>query len=257
MVCRLCLDADTLVKAHVIPEAFFRLLRVDDEAPLIVTDKKNKFPKKSPIGIYDKDILCNKCEPKFDRVDHYGTKIFINQREKLFQSVSDGNKTAAFRAHGVDQKCLLQFLVATLWRASVSTQPFYKRVRLGSYEEVARQVILNPDAPIPASFAAVLSCWNVDEEHQTMANGLMDPFHEKLMGVNSYRVYFGQVVAYIKVDRRPLPAPFDKLALLAQDQITLVARDFTKSKDYVAMRQTAISSNKNFQQARIDRLLAK
>lgn len=246
MVCRLCLDAAKLVKAHVIPEAFFRLLRIDDEVPLIVTDKEKNFPKKSPIGVYDKDILCNKCESKFDQVDHYGTEVFINQREKLFKAVSDGNKIEAFRADGIDQKRLLQFLVATLWRASVSTQPFYERVRLGSYEEIARQVILNPDASIPASFAAVLSCWNVDEEHQTMANGLMDPFREKSMGVNSYRVYFGQIVAYIKVDRRPLPAPFDRVALLVQDQVTFVARDFVKSKDFAAMRQTAISSHKNF-----------
>jgi hypothetical protein len=248
MQCRLCNNASKLVKAHIIPESFFRVLRIDDKAPLIISDVADHFPARSPIGVYDEEILCETCEPKFDRFDDYGTEVLLKRKEQLFQPVPSGDKTIAFQADGIDQKLLLQFLVAVLWRASVSTQPFYKRVNLGAFEDVARSMILNPDQPVPTAFGAVLSSWIVTEKQQTIANGIMDPFAERWGdGINAYRVYFGQMVAYIKVDRRPFPAPLSKFALLVQNQVALIARDFGKSKDFAVMSRTAICSHENAQ----------
>ena len=46
--CRLCGETRALLKAHVIPEAFFRELRDGSTAPLLVTSSPNGFPKKAP-----------------------------------------------------------------------------------------------------------------------------------------------------------------------------------------------------------------
>lgn len=253
MRCRLCNSVGKLVKAHIIPEAFFRVMRTGDEAPLIVTDVSNSFPKRSPIGVYDENILCKTCEPKFDRLDSYGTDVLLNQKVQLFRPIQNGEQTIAFQADGVDQMRLLQFFVATLWRASVSTHAFYNRVRLGPFEDIAKNTILNQSQLIPADFGAVLSCWNITEDQQAIANGIMDPFAERWKGVNSYRVYFGQVVAYIKVDRRPFPAPLNKFSLLGQRHVTLVNRDLSGSNDFNVMIKTVERSHENVQKMRVRR----
>lgn len=246
MYCRLCGKAEKFVKAHIIPEAFFRVLRNDEKPPLIVTDIENCAPRKrSPIGVYDENILCEACEKNFDKFDAYGIDVLLSRKKQLFRPVSSGMREVALQADGIDRKLLLQFLVATLWRASVSTHEFYRRVNLGPFEEIAREVILNPAHAVPSEFEAVLSDWDVAEDQKTIADGIMDPFAEKLEGVNSYRVYFGQVIAYVKVDRRPFPAPFSKLSLLAQSQVTLVRRNFKLSKDFDVMKKTVMRAHEN------------
>jgi hypothetical protein len=66
----------------------------------------------------------------------------------------------------------------------------------------------------------------------------MDPFLEKWDGVNAYRFYFGDVVAYIKVDKRAFPPELAAIALGRQDRVMLVAREFMSSSDLSAIQET-------------------
>ena len=63
--CKSCGQARKLVKAHAIPEAFFRELNNDGMAPIVITNRPGEFSKRAPIGIYDKTILCSDCESLF------------------------------------------------------------------------------------------------------------------------------------------------------------------------------------------------
>jgi len=248
--CRLCGNIKKLANAHVIPEAFFRELRsANGKIPILVSKTPNIFPKNSPIGIYDQEILCNDCEPKFfNRVDDYGVKILLKQFHDLFLPITHNNHIVAYQAENIDQDLLLRFLVATLWRASVSKHEFCDRVELGSLEPLAKQTILNPDKDIPKQFSAVLSRWVIDKECFYATKGLMvNPFLVKLDGVNFYRFYFGEIVADIKADTRPLPESLRKHALLEQTTVvTLIARELSKSKDYKDMVNTIKESDKNY-----------
>jgi len=249
MQCRLCGEQRKLVNAHIVPEAFARVLRIDGETPVLISDTLNTFPKKCPIGVYDEGILCDRCEPQFSRVDDYGIQVLLKQFRDLFVVVNEAEKTVAFRASGVDQEMLLRFFIATLWRASVSTHPFYRRVNLGPYEGFARQAIIKPSLPISDVFAVVLSCWLTSEQHSSLTTGLMDPFRENWDGVNAYRMYFGEVVAYIKVDKRPFGSPLKEYMLLSGEQVTVIARNFDESKDFQSMIRTAQKSHLNQQNA--------
>lgn len=253
MHCRLCLNAGKLVKAHAIPEAFFRELREDSKAPIIISGSPSAFPKKAPIGVYDEGSLCDQCEPKFAAIDDYGIQVLLKRLDELFIPVSGSAGVVAYQASGIDQEVLLRFLVATLWRAAVSTQTFYRRVELGPYEDTARRVILNPQSPLPAVFGAALSRWTVDEESQFKSGAPMDPFREKWDGVNAYRLYLGEVVAYVRVDSQPFRSPLREIALLAQNSTTLIARSLSKSKDMAAMARTAKESHKYEKHRRISR----
>lgn len=253
LLCRLCGNTGKFVKAHIIPEAFSRVLREGGATPLLVTGTPNQFPKRSPIGVYDEGILCDACEPKFDRFDHYGVETLLVRLDELFQPISHQGEIIAYQAAGVDQKLLMQFLLATMWRASVSTHSFYRRVNLGPFEVVARRAILDPEEPVPEIFNAVLSRWTIEEQHQQSVGGLMDPFRERWDGVNAYRFYFGHVVAYIKADRQNFVGPLHHLALQNGPNVTMVTRSFDKSSDFAAMVHTVKRSHDNLTRARAAR----
>lgn len=249
--CRLCDQEHQLIRAHAIPESFFRVLRSEGETPLLVSNAKDPFPKRAHIGVYDTGILCSDCEKKFGHVDSYASEVLITRFEQLFRPIVHGERVA-LQAQGVDQQMLLRFLVATLWRASVSTHQFYRRVRLGKYEIEAKRAI-DLGAPMPETFAAVLSAWPAPKGDVFSAYGLMDPFPEKWDGVNAYRVYLGRVVAYIKVDRRPFSYPLRDLALGRYDVLSIVQRDFVASKDFSAMAKTAQQSHQRAEMTRANR----
>jgi hypothetical protein len=238
-LCRLCSEDRSLVKAHIVPEAFFRVLRAEGETPLLVTNSGNHYPKRSPVGVYDQGILCETCESKFSKVDDYGIQVFLNRFEEIFRPLDRQGRLVAFEGRNVDQELLLRFLVATVWRASVSTHPYYGRVHLGPYESVAAKALSAPDEPISDIFSAVLSCWTTREERDYFSQGLMNPFREQWEDINAYRFYFGRVVAHIKVSNQQFSTPLKELALTRQQVLYLVVRDFDKSKDLSAMVRMA------------------
>lgn len=241
MQCRLCGREGKLVKAHAIPEAFFRKLREGKQNPILVSGSSGRT-KRSPIGVYDDGILCALCEGKFGLLDSYGVDVIQNRIDDWFKPVHANGQPAAFQAEQVDQDRLLRFLVATLWRASVSTHSFYKRVALGPYEGEAADVVTSPNEPLSSSFGAVLSRWYVDQDSALALGGLMDPFAERWAGVNAYRVYLGEVTAYVKVDKRAFEPELARLALGATNTTTLVTRELGKSSDLAAMVHTAKQS---------------
>ena len=250
--CRLCGQDKKLVRAHVIPESFFRVLRSGGENPRLISNAANAFPQRAPIGVYDQGILCEECERKFGHVDDYGARVLLTRFYELFHSVVHLDKTVALQARDVDQELLLRFFIATLWRASVSTHPFYSRVELGKYEAQAKGVI-DLSQPVRETFAVVLSYWPTIKTTRNLPHALMDPFREKWDGVNAYRFYFGQVVAYIKVDSRSFPRSLQDLALCRHNILSIVQRDFIGSKDFLAMAWTAKQSHQREQMARARR----
>jgi hypothetical protein len=249
MNCRLCNLPKKFAKSHVIPEAFWRELRDAKDMPQIISGSAGSFPQRAPIGVYDQTILCEDCETRFNAMDGYGIDILLKKREKLFRVVSLGSAPVAWQSEAVDQHRLLVFLVGTLWRASVSTHSFYQRVDLGPLEPVARQVVIDQNATVPIVFSAVLSQWCAMNEHRSLSKGLMDPFKEKWAGATAYRFYFGEIIADIKVDQRPFPSGLQQYALNEHKTMTIIPRDFVKSKDFGALRHTVIKSHRNHEAA--------
>lgn len=119
---------------------------------------------------------------------------------------------------------------------------FYARVDLGPFEEMARAMLLSRDPGTMDQFGIWFSFFDMD-----WTPSIMDPFKERWAGVTAYRFYLGQVLGYIKVDQRPIPAMFRDIALAPERDLPLVARDFDKSADLRAMGtvvQTAFGKDK-------------
>ena len=239
--CKLCLQKRKLVKAHSIPEAFFRKLRSGGVSPLIVSTVKGNFTKRSPIGIYDEGILCEVCEPTFGSTDEYGIEVLLNQFGTHFHALERDGALVGFESNSVDSLRLLQFLVAVLWRASVSTHSFYTNVNLGKYEDLASNFLAGGEDVFHV-FDAVISKWH-EEGENVPTTAILDPRREELLGVNTFRIYFGEVVAYVKVDSQSFNRKLQAISLRGNPKVLVVGRVMSKSNDYRALITTAKLSN--------------
>lgn len=248
-ICKLCAQNRKFIKAHAIPEAFFRELRVDGASPLLISGKTGQFPKKAPIGVYDEAVLCEVCEPLFGKIDDYGIDVLLRKFDQYFDPVQGNGSVASFESVGADPNRLLQFLVTVIWRASVSSHKFYANVALGPHEVAARAAV-NIGEPLSPIFDAVLSRWR-DEGGRVPTTVLLDPRREKWFGVNAYRLYLGEIVAYIKVDARPFPPAMRLLSLRSAPPVRIVVRTMSESKDLQAVRHTAKQSHENKSQSKI------
>ena len=243
--CRLCGANTNLVKSHIIPEAFFRELRSEGEIPLLVAGKEGHRPKRVPIGVYDPELLCAPCEAKFSSGDSYGIAVLLSQFDRYFKPLHLAERALAFQGDHVDTIRLLRFLMSVLWRASVSTQRFYGTVKLGPHEELAKNSMF--ESAVPSTFNAVLSRWDDAEDESHPTTGMMNPHRERWGDVNAYRLYFGKVVAYVKVDKRNFSEPFAPLSLQAGPPCRIVNRRLSTSKDLKAMQKTAVAAERNRQ----------
>ncbi len=245
-VCKLCGETKPLVKSHIIPEAFWREVRNNNEIPLLISSGQNQIPKKAPIGVYDNTILCAACEVSFGKLDDYGIKVLLRKSDELFQPIRNEDGSVVYIAKEIDQQILLKFFVSVIWRASISVQPFYKRINIeSSHKEIAKKLLRSDDEMDLQPFGVVLSRWQSEDKNINLSKNLMAPFQENLQGVNTYRVYFGKFTAHIKVDDRDFPYPLNECALGSNSLVVVAARNFSESREFEVMRDTVRKSNLN------------
>lgn len=257
MVCCLCGEDQTLVKAHIIPKAFFRLLNDGSGVPRMVSNSDDlPYPKRSPEGVYDEGILCEKCERKFALLDDYAATVLIHEFEKIFSPLLNGDEVVAYRSSDIDQGLLWRFMVSVLWRASVSSHIYFSSIDLGPHELNARKVILNKDASMVdyPEFGVSLSRWVSSPEREALTTAMMSPFKERFGGANFYRLYFGRMVAYCRVDKRRRLQPLRDIELCANPACHVIAREFDRSKDFDAFVQVARIADANYSEQKSKQL---
>jgi hypothetical protein len=233
MRCRLCGQERKLIKAHIIPEAFFRPLRSGPIVPELHTNTEGAHPKRSPIGIYDKKILCVECDARFAPRDDHAQQVLIRRfSEKL--ALFSGSEKVGYKILDLDYKLLKLFFLGLLWRASVSTQPFYRRISLGPYENILRTMILANNPGRAEEFAVTLAKFSNPE-----LTAMLDPHPNKFEGINYCQFYITGFVAYIKVDRRPVPLFLKDFLITQSPPIVVLLRDLDGSRDGAIMKEIA------------------
>jgi hypothetical protein len=230
MKCRLCLEHRKLIKAHIIPESFFLPLRSGKRVPEIHSDIEGKYPKKTPIGIYDTSILCSKCDKAIGVWDNYAQQLFLKDfAEDL--AVYYGSKKVAYKIDAFDYDKLKLFFISVLWRASISDQYFYKRVNIGAYESVLREMILSNNPGAPEDFPVVIAKFG-----DPNVTGMLDPHKDNFDGINFYRFYITGFVIYVKVDKGKMPEFLEPFYIRRGQPIWIILRDLHRSKDGKIMK---------------------
>jgi hypothetical protein len=242
MLCKLCDQERKLVRAHIIPEAFFRRARSEDDGnvPWMLVSSTPGLPaKRTRIGIYDQGILCEACERLFQDCDSYAVNLLLDRVVAESHPMYRGGEEVAFTIDSFDYRLLKFFAIAVLWRAAVSTQHYYEHVSLGRYENLAKTSILSGDPGDSDYFATFFCKWSAPESLKELTNVFMSPFREKMEGVNLVRFYLGPVIAYIKTDQRRFPNYFQPAQIRPAAPLVMINRQIERSKDLVAMKMIA------------------
>lgn len=238
MICRYCGEDRKLIKAHVIPEAFFRRLRDGQAPPRMLTNKKNEYPKRMPIGVYDKKILCQACEPHFQQWDDYAQDLLDVEPKGASQIIENG-QFAGYEIQEYNYNLLKLFFISLLWRASVSKHIFYSKVNLGPFEHIAKRFIEHNDPGTPEDFSVTLAKFD-----HPIGKTILDPHPEKPEGINYYRFYFGSYIAYIKVDKRNTTGLHIDFMMKPGKPLRIIRRNLHQSKELPLIHDIVLSDNK-------------
>ncbi|WP_217514379.1 hypothetical protein [Vibrio metschnikovii] len=227
MTCNLCGKDKKLIEAHIIPRSFYEPLKVSGKIPILVTDTAGIFPKRSPTGIYDKNIVCESCEQLFSPWDDYGYKFF-SQSFSDCKAIYDNGELLAFNLGQCDYHKLKMFFLSMLWRASVSSHPFFKSVNLGPFEEKVAKLILSNDSGDNKNFSVALSKFESDPNK----TGMMNPHKTRISNVLHYSFYLFNFNVMIKVSSETAPRVFKDLYISSQKDVHCISRNFEESKEY-------------------------
>ena len=230
MICQLCGGDKKLIKAHIIPEGFFRPLRSERRGPEIHTNTPGEYAKRAPVGIYDTGILCAECDNRLAPWDNHVQQVLLQGfSEEL--AVYENRQKVAYNIVNFDYKLLKLFFISLLWRASISTHKFYQHIAVGPFEPKLKKMILSEEPGLPLMFAVTLAKFSNPE-----VTGILDPHRDKFEGVNYCRFYLTGFVAYIKVDSRSVPDFMKSLYLHPDAPMTVILRDIHQSKDGAVLK---------------------
>lgn len=194
MICRMCHEDRSLVKSHIIPQAFFVAINGDVTNPSkLITNDPGKYPKRSPVGVYDENILCASCENIFGGWDDYAISVFRDE------SIPYRPVNASGRVQGYlidpDYARLKLYFLSLLWRAGVSKQDYYSKVQLGPHEENLRAMLLARKPGGVDDYSVFMSVFNANPEEVAM----VEPWKKDIEDVCHYHFVFYGFHAAIKV----------------------------------------------------------
>jgi hypothetical protein len=231
MVCRFCKRERKLIKAHIIPAAFFDPLRDGKRAPEIHSNTEGVPKKRTPTGIYDPEILCSECDGKFSVWEQHAKDVLL-ANFSIAQPITDKGKTLGYKIEDFDYAKLKLFVLSVVWRASTSSQDFYDRIDLGPHADRILEMLSVVNPGEAEDYAVTIAKFDDPE-----FTGMLDPQAEKMDGVNHIRLYLTGFVVYIKVDKRPTPPFLRDLVLSSDKPLVLPLRGLSSSKDGALMRE--------------------
>jgi hypothetical protein len=226
MICKFCGNDRKLIRAHVIPEGFFRRFRSSPNSLRLISDEAGQHEKRAPVGVYDKAIVCGGCESLWKTWDEYAQLLLADtplNSEARYQK----GQLLAHIVKDFDYDKLKLFFISILWRASASTQPFFSKIVLGPFEEAAKQHISTADAGGADDFAVILAKFDASLAKPTMPS----PHKVEFCGVTYYRFYISGYVAHVEVDKKPCPLPLSIISLSRDRPLVIMCKDFRKSKE--------------------------
>lgn len=207
IICKLTGATGPGVEAHIIPRSLYQL--GGEIGTIVYIDGDNYREARMPMGEYDTTIVTIEGEKYFSDCDAYAARFFLNSRGENDEKVGhlvcddDGAPVAAILGPDVADKDLIRRLcMSILWRASVSSRPFFNGVNVGVHESRLRGLILRGEAGDPSDFSIILCRWTDIPE---LGSPIQKPHFDGAEGVSGYRFYLPQFSFFIKVDDRPFP----------------------------------------------------
>jgi hypothetical protein len=136
MPCALCLQEVELRRSHIIPEFLYETLYDDKHKFQVLSIIPEKPSWHEQKGLRER-LLCSACEQRFSVWERYASLV-------LKGGVPLSYRTEGSIVHiaGLNYTQFKLFQLSILWRAGVSSLPFYEKVQLGKHAETLRLHLL-------------------------------------------------------------------------------------------------------------------
>lgn len=212
------------MRAHIIPECFFRSTKEKDQGARLLSIKKGVHPKRAPKGVYDEGILCADCEKRFSLCDDYGQKVLLTEELRRTPLYDNGRKKIGYLIHGIDYSLFKLFFLSVLWRAAVSSHQFFGNINLGPHFKILDNLVRSSSPGSPDDFAVFM-----DEYVFPFGPSIpmSMPFSTRMQGLRCYALFMGKYAAVIKVDKQPYSA--EMLRLQEKKPFGVILRNFEGS----------------------------
>lgn len=188
MPCANCGSPRT-IKAHLIPQAFIREVRVEDKGHALTDRVIGEF-QPSQNGRYDDAILCAECDNRLGADEKYAFETLKRIREAAPRIVGH-----PFSVQGVDGDRLLRFAMGIVWKYAL-TRPHYGRISIGPYADRLKGALFAAGDPQIDAFMMKLHSGD-DVSYFYRA-----PLTSRYQGVNFARFSVGGFVFLVKLDQR-------------------------------------------------------
>lgn len=230
MKCKLCFRDKKLINAHIIPRSFFDLTADSAEPNKLIFSTPGVFPKRSPKGVYDREILCAECEAAFSKCDDYGFRFLVRGFDTA-QPIMRNGVAFAYNLGRCDYNSLMMFFLSIIWRAHHSSHAMFSEVNLGPYEPKIKRIILDRDVTKDPHYSVALTKFDLDAD----AVGILSPDRTEYDGVNHYRVYLGGYMAALKISNLPGSELFRQIYVDSGKDVIAIVRELGKSKEFPLM----------------------
>jgi len=227
MLCLMCKsEHKKLVKAHIIPKSLYAPIIKNGIAPELHSNIEGHYKKRIPIGVYDKNILCDACEKLFSPYDTYAYEFFLGNRQS-WKAVTIAPRTIVHVTTEFDYVKLKLFFISLIYRASLSTHNMFKRINLGEFQEDAKEMIVSGNPGTPDVFSVIIS----EFDHKCVSTAMLDPDRISIQGVDFLIFYFSGFCPMIKIDTRQTPTDLSPFQLGHEPVLIIPTRDFLSSKE--------------------------
>ena len=196
--CRLCNAQSWLVDSHIIPSFQYRPLKKAEGHFLILSTNPEKKAIKRQKGITE-HLLCAQCDNvRLSRYEDHLAKV-------LYSGHPLGGKQIGrpLVIEGYDYKRLKNAMLSILWRMSVSSEPYFSEVSLGSkHEERLRLALLNGTEFQEEDYPILLTAPVFKEQH--LGNWTLPPDFARTEGNRVYRCLISGLLFTFFVGSAPI-----------------------------------------------------
>lgn len=211
--CKLCCEIGPATDTHVIPEAFYRLSKGTHDHLKVISSVPGERPSRSRIGFYDQNLLCRRCEARFQAFDDYGIHVLLRSKREPYEDGSWGGVRANL-IRCVDRNRFNEFLSFLLWRILASDLPAFKQAINPQFEARLRSALLagltGTWPRVQALATTLCHTLPLPEELNLVLNGTV--YVADWQGVPTLNIGLGDLLLIVNLSGSSLPSPASRIA---------------------------------------------
>lgn len=217
--CALCLRTEKLRHSHIVPEFFYRRIYDMPQHKFHVISTNSDVPDDFGQKGYREYLLCESCESKTARWDHYASQVFYRKQHRRPAAGS-----RSFRFSEVYYKEFKLFLVSLLWRMHSAEGAVFSKIDLGpKHSERVRNAMLNEDPLSQDDYPCFITAVMIDG--QFCEDWLFQPEPTRADGHRWYHLLVAGYLFSYAVASHPLPKGLTGHSLNVNDELTVQIRE--------------------------------